>query len=226
MEAIAVLGGTGPEGLGLAMRFALAGRRVVIGSRSADRARTAAREATEKLAAAGGASTVEGDDNETAAGSADVVTLAVPWSGAPALAAALAPKLSGKLVIDVVNPLELHDHSFRLVAVEAGSAGEALQALLPGSRLVSAFKNDSAELLQRVGEPMHGDVLVCGDHRDARRRVIELVAGITELRPVDAGALANVRSVEAITPLLLNLNRRHHALTSIGILGLKPPAAR
>ena len=220
MEAIAVLGGTGPEGLGLAMRFALAGRRVVIGSRSAERARAAAREATEKLAAAGSAAAIEGEDNEAAADKADIVTIAVPWSAAPALAAALAPKLTGKLVIDVVNPLELRDHAFHQLAVDAGSAAEALQALLPGSHVVSAFKNDSAELLQRVGEPMHGDVLVCGNDRDARRKVIELVATIAELRPIDAGPLANARSVEAITPLLLNLNRRHHALTSIGILGV------
>jgi NADPH-dependent F420 reductase len=208
------------------MRFAIAGETVVIGSRAAERARAAAQSANEKLAAVGHAAAVRGEDNETAAGAADIVVLAVPWGGAAALAAALAARLEDKLVIEVVNPLELRDGLFRLVPVEAGSAGEALQRLLPESQLVSAFKNDSAELLRRIEEPMQGDVLVCGDHEAARRRAAELIAKIPRLRPIDAGALANVRSVEAITPLLLNLNRKHRALTSIEILGLTPRPAR
>jgi NADPH-dependent F420 reductase len=226
MESIGVVGGTGPEGLGLAMRFALAGHVVVIGSRSAERARSAAREAGDKLAAVVRDARVTGEDNEAAASAGDVVVLAVPWAAASGLAAGLAPRLRGKLVIDVVNPLEVKGGVFRLAAVAAGSAAEELQRLLPESQVVSAFKNDSAELLRRIGEPMHGDVLVCGDDEPARRRVIALIAGIAELRPVDAGALANARSVEAITALLLNLNRRHHSLTSIEILGLESRTAR
>lgn len=101
-----------------------------------------------------------------------------------------------------------------------GSAAEAIQQLLPESQVVSAFKNESAEALNAVAHPVHGDVVVCSDHSDARARIMALVERIPRYRAVNGGPLINARSVEAITALLLNINRRHHAVTSIQILGL------
>jgi NADPH-dependent F420 reductase len=220
MGRIAILGGTGPEGLGLAMRLALAGERVVIGSRQAERAERAAAETSQRLAAAGCGEPLEGAENGDAVDGADLVVLAFPYSGVHELLPHLARRLAGKIVLDVVNPLVLEERVFRVMPVRAGSAGEEIQKLLPACRVVSGFKNDSAEDLCRIEEPLRGDVVVCSDHPEATGRVLELLGRVQSVRGVDAGALVNARSLEAITALLLNINRRHRAITSIAILGL------
>jgi NADPH-dependent F420 reductase len=124
------------------------------------------------------------------------------------------------VVLDVINPLERVNGEFRTAPVAVGSAAEEIQARLPRAKVVSAFKSQSAEHLNRLEEPLAGDVLVCSEHAAARAWMLELVGRIANARPVDAGALINARALEGITPLLLNLNRRHRAVTSIQILGL------
>jgi NADPH-dependent F420 reductase len=220
MGRIAIVGGTGPEGLGLGLRFALCGEEVVIGSRQGQRAADAARRATEQLRAVSCFTPVHGAENEAAIRDADPVVIATPFAGVAELLPGLAPALAGRVVLDVVNPLIRVNKQFTVERVPAGSAGEAIQELLPHSHVVSAFKNESAEELSAIAQPMKGDVVVCSDHAEARARVMALVERIPRYRAVDAGPLVNARSLEAITALLLNINRRHHALTSIQILGL------
>jgi len=220
MGHIAILGGTGPEGLGLGLRFALCGEEVRLGSRSGERAETAAREAAASLRAAGCETPVSGAENAATLEGADLVVLAFPFAGVEKMLPALASRLAGKIVLDAINPLKMAGGTFRSQDVPAGSAAELIGATLPRSKVVSAFKNESAEDLKNVPHPLHGDVLVCGDDAGARRTVIELVARVPDLRPVDAGALVNARALESLTALLLNLNRRHKTRTSVRILGL------
>lgn len=224
MNRIALLGGTGPEGKGLALRFALLGVDVLIGSRDEGRARSAAEHLMQDLRATGCTRNVSGMENLAAARSGDLVILAFPYAGVAALGPMLREALAGKIVLDVVNPLVFENGLFRVAAVEAGSAAEEIQQTLPDSQVVSAFKHQSAEDLRCIDLPLRGDVIVCSDHPQARRRILELVGEIRALRPVDAGPLANARALESITPLLLNLNRKHHAVTSIQILGLPSDA--
>jgi NADPH-dependent F420 reductase len=175
---------------------------------------------TGQLRAAGCGATVTGNDNAAIVEGADLVVVAFPFDGVDSLLPDLAPQLAGKIVLDAVNPLVMKKKVFRLAPVPEGSAGEAIQARLPQSRVVGAFKNESAEDLKEIERPLHGDVLVCGEDAEARKEVLDLVNRIPDLRGIDAGPLVNARSLEAITALLLNLNRRHHVRTSIRILGL------
>ncbi len=222
MGALAFVGGTGPEGMGLALRLARAGEAVLIGSREPARALAAA----EKIRAAVPGAQVEGAGNRDAVGRTDRVVLALPFRGLTAFLDGAAAALAGKLVIDVVVPLGVRAGVFELVPVPgAPSVGELIQRAAPTARVVSAFKNLSAERLADLATPLAGDVVLCGDDPQARAAVAALVQKLPGLRPIDAGPLANARYVEAITPLLLNLNRRHHALTSIQILGLESEPA-
>jgi 8-hydroxy-5-deazaflavin:NADPH oxidoreductase len=217
MGRIAILGGTGPEGLGLGMRFSLAGEEVVLGSRQAERAVEAAAAGSERLRGVGCTQPLAGAENARALEGADLVVLAFPHAGVSDLLPQLAPSLAGKIILDVANPLVLENRVFRIAPVAAGSAGEEIQSLLPESHVVSGFKNESAEELCDIAKPLRGDVVVCGDHPTATARVLDLIGRIPRVRGVDAGTLVNARSLEAITALLLN---RHRAITAIEILGL------
>jgi 8-hydroxy-5-deazaflavin:NADPH oxidoreductase len=217
MGALAFLGGTGPEGLGLALRLAAAGEPVVIGSRVAERARRAA----DTIRAALPRAEVQGHANPEALERADRIVLTFPFEGLAAFLGVSAAALDRKLVIDVIVPLRFRAGFFELAPVDgAASVGELIQRAAPAARVVSAFKNLSAEKLGDLASPLAGDVLVCGNDPSAREEVAGLVRRIPGLRAVDAGGIENARYVEAITALLLNLNRRHRARTSIAILGL------
>jgi 8-hydroxy-5-deazaflavin:NADPH oxidoreductase len=220
MARTAFLGGTGPEGLGLAVRFALAGEEVIIGSRQTERAEQAAERLRLHLGRRVPAARVCGVDNAAAARAAEVIVVALPFTGVEPLLTAVAPALSGKIVLDVVNPLQRTRGVFRMQPVADGSAGELIQRLLPRSPVVSCFKNLSAEELWDTEQTLHGDVLLCGDHPEASRYCIDLVRRMPALRAVDAGGLGNAAALESITALLLNLNRRYRAITSVEILGL------
>ena len=224
MGRMAILGGTGPEGIGLGLRFAMAGEEVVVGSRQAQRAEDAARDMRAKLEGIGCRTPVTGADNAAAIDGADIIVVSFPFAGVGDLLPALAPKLAGKLVLDVINPLERVNKVFVSAAVPEGSAAEQIQKLLPESFVVAGFKNESAEELVEIGHPVEGDIVVCGDHKEAKATIIELVKRIPRYRPVDAGALVNARFTEGITAMLLNINRRYKAVTSIRILGLDGPA--
>ena len=221
MARIAFLGGTGPEGLGLALRFALAGEHVIIGSRQPDRAEHAAESLRQHLGAVASAYEIHGEENYASVRNADIVVVTVPFEAVEPVLAELAPALAGKVSLDVVNPLRLNRGVFTLVPVPAGSAGELIQKLIPQSPVVSGFKNLSAKELMDIEHPIHGDVLLCSDKPNATDYFMDLIGRIPQLRAIDAGALANSRRLESITALLLNLNRRYRAITSIEILGLK-----
>jgi len=222
---LAFLGGTGPEGKGLALRLALAGEEVVIGSRDAQRARGSADELRQSAPGA----RIEGMDNSHAAAAAEVVFLTVPYEGQRPLLEQLGSSLAGKVLVDVIAPMRFErGRGASAVDVAAGSAAQEAQELAPDSRVVSAFQNVSAEELLRLDADMEGDVLVCSDHRDAKELVMGLTRRIPRLRPVDAGGLANSRYVEQITPLLVNINRIHKIHAGIRIVGLGeiPPVTR
>ncbi|PKB78069.1 MAG: NADPH-dependent F420 reductase [SAR202 cluster bacterium Io17-Chloro-G9] len=214
---LAFLGGTGPEGRGLALRLALAGEEAVIGSRDQARASAAAQELLQLAPSA----SITGQENAQAAAGAQVVFLAFPYEGQKPTLEQLGSSLEGKVVVDVIAPMIFQrGRGASAVDVEAGSAAEEAQALLPGCQVVAAFQNVSAEELQDPDTTMEGDVLVCSDHAEAKALVMDLVRKIPELRPVDGGALANAKYVEQITPLLVNINRIHKIHAGIRIVGL------
>jgi NADPH-dependent F420 reductase len=208
--AIAILGGTGDQGRGLARRFAMAGHPVIIGSRSAERAAAAA--------AGLGIPGVRGMANPGAAREGDVVIAAVPWEGHASLLASLAGELAGKIVVDCVNPIGFDSRGAYALPVEEGSAAEQAAALLPGSRVVAAFHHVSAVLLLDPGvASLDQDVLVLGDDREATDLVQALASRIPGVRGVYAGRLRNCRQVEALTANLVSVNRRYKAHAGLRI---------
>src|SRR5262249_6041380 len=143
--------------------FALAGEQVHIGSRRPDRAAEAAATLNARLAGSGVEHSVSGSDNATAARAAAIIAVALPFTGVEPVLTGLAPLISGKIVLDMVNPVTLNDGLFKLIPVAAGSAAELIQHLLPQAHVVSAFKNLSAHQLARINQPLEGDVLLCAD---------------------------------------------------------------
>ena len=220
MTRVGVLGGTGPYGMGLALRLVIGGEEVIIGSRSLERAATAVRRVQEQILPRRQRGQVRGTDNVTAARDSDVVVLSVPFAALATLVGPLGAHLDGKIVIDVVNPITVEHGLFRIAPVAGGSASAWLQTQVPGARVVGSFKNISSRALWRIDRPLHGDVLTCSDDPAATRYVSTLVEHMPLLRAVDAGPLANVAHLESLTALLLNLNRRYQAQTAIQILGL------
>lgn len=217
---IALIGGTGPEGRGLATRFALAGHTVVIGSRNAARASDAATEVTTRLRAAGhGHVQMAGASNADAAAGADIVVLTVPYEAQRATLEALAPVLADKVVIDAVVPVRF-ERGPRSIEVPEGSAAEQAAALLPDSRVIGAFHTIAAETLLDPLAALHEDVLVTGDDTEAKALVRALAEEIPGVRTVDAGPLRYSRFVEGITVLLISINGRYHAHTGVRIEGL------
>ena len=213
---LAFLGGTGPEGRGLALRLALAGEAVVIGSRDGDRAKETARGLLELAPGAA----ISGDVNAVAAQMADTAFITTPYEGQRPVLEQVAGHLAGKLVVDVVAPLSFTKGRASALSVEEGSAAMEAQKLLPDSYVVAAFQNISAEDLVVPDEVMEGDVVVCSDHREAKQRVMEMVSQIRELRPVNGGGLENARYVENFTALLVNINRIYKCHSMIKIVGI------
>jgi NADPH-dependent F420 reductase len=212
-KTVAVLGGTGPQGRGLARRFAAAGLPVVLGSRSAARAEEAAAALRE---AVGGK--VSGTDNAAAAATADVVVVAVPWDGHADLLRSLTAELAGKVVVDCVNPLGFDKQGAYALRVEEGSAAQQAQALLPDSTVVGAFHNVSAVKLEDPEvTSVDTDVLVLGEVRAATDLVQDLAGVIPGVRGVFGGRLRNAHQVEALTANLISVNRRHKAHAGIRI---------
>ena|SRR6202140_114868 len=206
---IAILGGTGPEGLGLANRFARAGEHIVIGSRDAARATEAASQLRVRV---GAAANIEGADNATAAAQSEIVVLTVPFSGQAALLKSLKNVwTAGTIVIDTTVPLAatVGGSATRMIGVWQGSAAEAAREALPQNvSLAAAFHNLGAELL--AGDPpIDCDVLVCSDDEKAKQVAMELAGKIPGVRAVNGGKLESARIVESITALLIGLNIRY-----------------
>ncbi|HEY2172831.1 MAG TPA: NADPH-dependent F420 reductase [Mycobacteriales bacterium] len=215
--AIGVLGGTGPQGRGLALRFALCGLQVLIGSRDESRAATAADEVNRSLPS-GAARPARGEDNAGVAAHADLVVVAVPWDGHAATIEALRPSLAGKIVVDCVNPIGFDERGPYPLDVPEGSAAQQAAALLPDSRVVAAFHHVSAVLLADPDVPrVECDVLVLGEDRAATDTVRALADLVPGLHGVYAGRLRNAGQVEAFTANLIAINRRYKAHAGIRI---------
>jgi NADPH-dependent F420 reductase len=220
---IAVLGGTGPEGFGLALRWAQAGETVIIGSRDAQRARDAADKIKQGIPYAN----VSGDENTAACGAADLLVLTIPFEGHAALLKQLKPAIRpSSIVIDTTVPLatSVGGRATRTLGVWQGSAAQETAELVPkGISVVAAFHNVGAALLNADG-PVDCDVIVCSDDPNASQIVRNLAKKIPGVRALDGGKLENARIVEQITALLIGLNIRHKGHSGIRITGL-PPAA-
>jgi 8-hydroxy-5-deazaflavin:NADPH oxidoreductase len=221
---IAVLGGTGPEGFGLALRWARAGETVIIGSRTLQRAQDAAA----KIKSAVGASAkVSGEENVAACAEADLLVLTIPFEGHANLLKQIKPAIqAGSIVIDTTVPLaaSVGGRATRTLGVWQGSAAQETAELVPkGVAVVAAFQNTSAELLN--GDmPVECDVIVCSDDPNASKVARELAAKIPGVRAIDGGKLENARILEQITALLIGMNIRHKGHSGIRITGL-PDAA-
>ena len=210
------LGGTGPEGRGIALRLGLAGEAVMIGSRDAARAGEAVRELKEAY----NLSEVYGGLNQDAARRADIVFITVPFSAQRELLEPLRDLLEGKVVVSTVAPLAFSGGQASMLSVEEGSAARQAQGLLPGSRVVAALQTVSAHSLLEPETAIDGDVITCADDEEAKALVMSLVERINALRAVDGGPLANSRYVEGITALLININRRYKARSGVRIAGV------
>jgi 8-hydroxy-5-deazaflavin:NADPH oxidoreductase len=217
---IAILGGTGQEGGGLALRFAGAGYRVILGSRSAARAAERAAEMNARL----GGEAVSGADNKAAAAVADIVILTVPYAAQRTTVDEVREALTGKILVDATVPLVPPKVS-RVQLPPGGSAAAAIQALLGDAvRVVSAFQNVSAHHLNDLDHVVDCDVLVCGDDAAARETVIGLAAAIG-LTAWHAGPLVNSAAAEALTSVMIFINRHYKSPGSgIRVTGVSAPA--
>jgi NADPH-dependent F420 reductase len=215
-DAIAILGGTGDQGLGLALRFGRAGRPVAIGSRVLDRAAAAAEKVREWVPGA----EVEGFENREAAAKAPIVIVSVPFEHTSATVRAIREVLAPEqIVVSMGVPLAtaVGDAATRTIGVWQGSCAELIAAMVPrGVHVVSAFQNVSAHRLQALDDPVECDVVVSGA-KEARQKVMALCDLVPGLRAVDGGPLANARIVESLTALLIGLNVRYGVSEGLGI---------
>jgi len=223
---IAVIGGTGPAGMGLALRWARAGETVIIGSRNEERAQQAAAAIQRR---AGPDANVSGMENSAACAAADILMLTVPFEAQATLLKQLKPAMTeGSILIDATVPLaaSVGGRASRTLGVWQGSAAQQAAELVPREvSVVAAFHNLSAEMLN--GEaPLDCDVIVCSNDSDAAQLTRELAAKIPGVRPVDGGPLQNARIVEQITALLIGMNIRFKGHAGIRITGLPPAAYR
>jgi len=200
---IAILGGTGREGRGLALRWAKAGHSIVLGSRDAERARSRAQELSSL-----GQGTIRGGDNVSATDGADAVLVSVPYPAHGDLLTELRQALDGRIIIDITVPLT--PPKVREVHLPPGNAAalEAQAILGTGAHVAAALHHISSTHLADLGRPMEGDVLVSSDFDDARELTIGLVRDLG-LRGLDAGALRNAVALEAMTSVLLHINKRY-----------------
>lgn len=220
---IAILGGTGPQGRGLAFQWAKAGEAVIIGSRDGKRAEAAARDIVQKV---GSTAKISGQENSAACAATDVCVLTVPFDGQAELLKQLKPAWKpGSILIDTTVPLAatIGGRPTRVLGVWQGSAAQQSAELVPkGVIVVGAFHNVSAELLSGDAE-IDCDVIVCSDDDHARKVASDLAERIPGVRAIDGGKLENARIVEQITALLITLNIRHRVHSAgIRITGLPP----
>jgi hypothetical protein len=223
---IAILAGTGPAGTGLALRWARAGKTIIMGSRDAQRAQEAANKIKKQ---AGDQARVAGMENSAACTAADILVLTVPFEGQTALLKQLKPAIRpGSILIDATVPLaaSVGGRASRMLGVWQGSAAQQAAELVPkGVNVAAAFHNISAELLNG-DDALDCDVIVCSDDANAGQIARELAAKIPGVRAIDGGKLENARIIEQITALLIGLNIRHKGHAGIRITGLPPDAYR
>ena len=222
-EKIALIGGTGDLGFGLALRWARAGQQILIGSRDAGKAQDAAQRVRTK---AGPGVSVTGLVNPEAAAQAAVVVLAVPFPAQVGILKSIRGSLQGSILIDTTVPLAatLGGKLTRVLGVWQGSAAEQARELTPAATpVLAAFHNLSGLALQDLSATLDCDILICGDDEAAKQKLFFLVKLIAGLRPVDAGGLEMARIVEGLTALLISVNRKNRVQHSgIRITGLGP----
>lgn len=217
-EAIGIIGGTGPLGRGLAVRWALAGYDIWVGSRTEDKAADVADRIRAK---AGEDVSVRGAENLRATQQADIVVVTVPYEAQVSTLPDLREAVGDKVVINVVNPMVFDDVGPKAVPVEEGSAGQQCQELLPEARVVSAFHDVPAARLWNVDDPVDCDVLICGDDDEATHRVAHLAAEIPGMWGVNCGPLRNSVHIENMTPVLLFINRYYGIRAGLRIEGIE-----
>jgi 8-hydroxy-5-deazaflavin:NADPH oxidoreductase len=228
---IAIIGGTGPEGSGLALRFAQAGETIIIGSRDPQRASDTANKIREQIHGAAGVPTrdanISGAENKVACESAEITVLAVPFQAQAEMLKHIKPALRpGQILVDATVPLaaSVGGRPTRSLGVWQGSAAQqAAELAPPGVSVVAAFHNVSADLLHHEG-PVDCDVIVCSDDKTAAQRVRSLARKIPGVRALDGGKLENARIVEQITALLIGFNIRCKGRSGLRITGLSPEA--
>jgi NADPH-dependent F420 reductase len=215
---VGVLGGTGPAGTALAARLASVGHRVVIGSRTAERAEEKAREVREawpdlRLDLHGG--------TNVEAAACEVIVLATPWDSAATTAREHEEALRGKVVISMANALVRVGSEFQPLVPPRGSVAAHVQVAVPGCRVVAAFHHLPAKELSHLGDPVDSDVLICSDDKAALEVVSGIVEKIPGCRPLDSGELSNATAIEAFTAVLLQLNVRYKTRVAPRLNGIK-----
>jgi 8-hydroxy-5-deazaflavin:NADPH oxidoreductase len=219
---IAIFGGTGDLGRGLAINFAAAGHEIVVGSRSQERADQAADTLREALPEG----TFTPMENVEAAAAGEAAIVSIPWEGIESTIPPMADALAGKLVISVVNALTFGKSGAIAVRdLPGGSCAHRIQELAPEAKVVVAYNNLPAARLQHR-EHLDADVLVCGKSREAREQVIALTSAIPGTRALDAGPLANALVIEGMTAVIINLNKRYGGEAALAIAGLDDAPAR
>jgi hypothetical protein len=213
---IAIIGGTGPEGLGLAMRFAKSGNMVFIGSRSEERAEEAVTKVKEKLPE----SDIFGGLNADGAEKADFIFLTVPSDAHHDTLVQLEETIADKILIDVVVPMLWDKDGPKAVTLDEGSAAMQARAVLPNAKVISGFHHLDGSELQKVDKPLQGDVIICGDHKPAKKKVMDLVEEIEYVRALDGGGLPNSRYLEEFTVQLLQINKIYKAHAGVRITGI------
>lgn len=222
-EVIGIVGGTGPQGRGLAARWARAGHVVHVGSRTMEKAQAAVDDVLER---AGADAAVTAGTNDQVASAAEIVVVALPYEAQTAALPPLASACAGKVVCNVVNPMVFDELGPTAVRVEAGSAAEECQQLLPEARVVSGFHDVSSRRLLRVAERIDTHVLICGDDEEAAHRVSHLASRIDGMWGVYCGPLRMSEYVENITPLILMVNKLYRIQAGLLIDGIeRDPAA-
>jgi NADPH-dependent F420 reductase len=218
---IGFLAGTGPLGQGLALRLAIAGYEVLIGSRKQDKAESVV---AELLAGAAvevpGGLRIRGVTNAEAASESAIAYLCFPWEGQADSLPPVADALAGKVVVSVISPMAFDDAGPHMPEVRDGSAAEEAARLLPGARLVSGFHDVAARKLLAAPKPVETDVLICGDDDEAKQVIIDHADVIPGMRGVDAGALRLSRQLEGLTSVLVAVNLRYKVRAGVRITGL------
>jgi NADPH-dependent F420 reductase len=212
---IGFIGGTGPEGKGLAARFARAGLTVIIGSRSAERGEEVARE----IASLTGGD-VRGATNADACAQSEVIIVTLPYASQTETLAGLKDAIGNRIVVSTVVPMEFSSGRASMLHLEDGSAAEEAQRLLPEARVVGAFQNLSAHKLYDLEEKIEGDVIVTGNNREARAEVMALANRVEGIRGVNGGVLANSHYVEGITTLIVSINRAYKTEAAVRVVGV------
>jgi len=224
---IAIVGGTGAEGSGLALRWARAGVTIIIGSRDGKRASEAAEKLSSRLGSANAAGKISGAENQAACESAEIVVLTIPFENHAEMLKQLKPAMRpGQILVDATVPLaaSIGGRPTRVLGIWQGSAAQQAAELVPdGVAVVAAFHNTSAEVLQHDG-PMDCGIIVCSDSKEAGSKVRALARKISGVRSIDGGKLENARIVEQITALLIGMNIRHKGHSGIRITGLPTEA--